>query len=202
MNKPKYAKVNNEEYEINTDFRVALEVNQIARDTSIGDFERSLAVIYKLFGDKGLECEDKATLLEKAIKYILLGRDKKELKINPNDKFELDFFKCEGLIRSSFKFDYGYDPYELDYLHYYDFYNDLENLSANEFNCCVLNRIIMILNEEPSEVKDSKQRKKLIEAQRELRKKYCVDNGEKLTDKEKRSVLNLYEELGLRKGDT
>lgn len=51
MNKPQYVKVNDTVYKINTDFRVALECNRIAEDRNIGDYERSLAVIYKLFGD-------------------------------------------------------------------------------------------------------------------------------------------------------
>ena len=52
MNNPQYVKVDNELYKINTDFRVALECNQIALDTKINDYERALAIIYKLFGEK------------------------------------------------------------------------------------------------------------------------------------------------------
>ena len=49
MNNPEYVKVDNELYKINTDFRVALECNKIAEDENIGDFERAMAIIYKLF---------------------------------------------------------------------------------------------------------------------------------------------------------
>ena len=199
MNKPEYVKVNDKLYKINTDFRVALECNKIAEDNNIGDVERSLAIIYKLFGDSGLECENKEILLEKAIKYILFGKDKKELKINSSEKYELDFNKCEGLVKSSFKFDYGYDPYELEYLHYYDFYNDLSNLSSSEFGtCCVLSRIIMILSEDSSKIKDSKKRKELIDIQKELARKYCKEK--EMSEDEKKSVLDLYNELGLMRG--
>ena len=52
MNNPKYVKVDGELYEINTDFRVALECNEVARNKNIGDYERSMAIIYKLFGEK------------------------------------------------------------------------------------------------------------------------------------------------------
>ena len=77
----------------------------------------------------GLDCKNQNKLLELGMKYLLLGNDKKELKNENKEKYELDFNKCIGLIKASFKFDYKYDPYELEYLHWYDFYNDLESLS-------------------------------------------------------------------------
>lgn len=52
MNNPEYVKVDNKLYKINTDFRVAIECNYIAQDEKIGDYERSLAIIYKLFGEE------------------------------------------------------------------------------------------------------------------------------------------------------
>jgi len=52
LNNPKYVKVDGELYEINTDFRVALECENISRDKKIGDYERGLAIIYKLFGER------------------------------------------------------------------------------------------------------------------------------------------------------
>lgn len=52
MNNPQYVKVDNKLYKINTDFRVALECNRIAEDTSIGNLERAMAIIYKLFGEE------------------------------------------------------------------------------------------------------------------------------------------------------
>lgn len=52
MNNPQYVKVDDKLYKINTDFRIALECNNIAEDTSIGEYERALAIIYKLFGEK------------------------------------------------------------------------------------------------------------------------------------------------------
>ena len=120
------------------------------------------------------------------------------------DDINMDILKCEGIIRSSFKFDYGYDPYELEYLHWYDFYNDLQNLSTSEFgNCCMYNRIVGILNQKPSDIKDGKDRKKLIDAQKELRKKYCITNNREieLTKEEKENVVSLFKEIGLWEGE-
>ena len=198
MNNPQYVKVDNKLYKINTDFRVALECNNIAEDNSIGDLERAMAIIYKLFGEDGLNCENQNRLLELAMKYLLLGNDKKEPKNENKEKYELDFNKCIGLIKASFKFDYKYDPYELEYLHWYDFYNDLESLSTSEFgNCCILNRITSILNQEPKEIKDNKQRQRLIEAQKLLSQKYCKQKEIEMTKEQEESAKAFYKSLGI-----
>ena len=198
MNNPQYVKVDNKLYKINTDFRVALECNKIAEDTSIGNLERAMAIIYKLFGEEGLNCENQNKLLELGMKYLLLGREQNSLKSEPHDKYELDFNKCIGLIKASFKFDYKYDPFELEYLHWYDFYNDLESLSTSEFgNCCILNRITSILNQEPKEIKDNKQRQKLIEAQKLLSQKYCKKQEKEMTKEQEESAKAFYKSLGI-----
>ena len=200
LNNPEYVKVNNELYKINTDFRIALECNKIAEDKDIGDYERSLAIIYKLFGEKGLDCENQNKLIELAVKYLLLGKEEKDFKNNSGVKYELDFNKCEGLIKSSFKFDYGYDPYEKEHIHWWTFYNDLENLSNSELGtCCVLNRVAEIINMDTSKLK-GKEAIKIREVQKELRKKYCKENKKELTKEEKEKVGNLYKQLGLWKG--
>lgn len=198
MNNPKYVNVDNELYEINTDFRIALECNTIAQDASIGDIERAMAIIYKLFGEKGLDCENQNKLLELAMKYLLLGEDKKLLKSEPHENYELDFNKCIGLIKASFKFDYKYDPFELKYLHWYDFYNDLQSLSTSEFgNCCILNRIISILNQDVKEIKDNKQRQKVIDAQKMLKQKYCKEEKVEMTKEQEESARAFYKSLGI-----
>lgn len=50
-NYPQYAQVENRRYEINTDFRIALQCNEIA-ESDVSDNERALAVLYLLFGDE------------------------------------------------------------------------------------------------------------------------------------------------------
>ena len=198
MNNPQYVKVDNKLYKINTDFRIALECNKIAEDTSIGNLERAMAIIYKLFGEAGLDCENQNKLLELGMKYLLLGREQNSLKNEPRDKYELDFNKCIGLIKASFKFDYKYDPYELEYLHWYDFYNDLESLSTSEFgNCCILNRIVSILEQEPREIKDKKTREKLVKSQQLLKEKYCKKEEKKITKQQEESAKAFYKSLGI-----
>lgn len=197
---PEYVEIDNKRYKINTDFRVALECNRIAEDNSIGDLERALGIIYTLFGEDGINTPDHyEKLLELAQKYLLCGESVDEFsrqrKDNTND---LDFNKCEGLIKSSFKYDYQYDPYSKDYLHWYEFNNDLMNLSTSEFgNCCALNRVLETLNRKPSDIKDTKNKNDLVKTQNELRKKYCVEHKRKATDEQRKSAENFLKSLGI-----
>ena len=132
------------------------------------------------------------------MKYLSLGNTQNGLKMENKSKFELDINKCEGLIRSSFKFDYKYDPYELEYLHWYDFCNDLESLSTSEFgNCCILNRIISVLEQEPKDIKDGKQRQKLIDGQKMLQQRYCKHKEKERTKEQEESAREFYKALGI-----
>ena len=196
MSNPEYVRIDDKKYKINTDFRVAIECNRIARDKTIEDYERALAVIYKLFGEDGLNCKEQGKLLELGLRYLKLNRE--TLEDNSKQEFELDFDKCKGLIKSSFKYDYQYDPYELEYLHWYDFYNDLENLSTSEFGtCCSLNRVISILNQDVSEIKDNKSRQAVIDAKKLLKQKYCIDEQPKITKEQENNAIEFYKALGI-----
>ena len=202
MNYPEYVIIDNEEYKINTDFRIALECNRIAQDEEIGNYERALAIIYTLFGDKGLEnIEHYEKLLNFAMKFLTCEEDSNETPKNKkNDINELDFSKCVGLIKSSFKFDYQYNPYAEEYLHWYEFYNDLANLSTSEFGtCCALNRVTGILNQDARQIKNDKDRNALKETQDMLRKKYCVSHKKKHTKEQKEMANKVYELFGLRR---
>ena len=162
MTYPEYAKVNGKTYKINTDFRVAIECNEIALDKSINDFERSLAIIYKLFGEEGLnDFENHEKLQEIALKFLSCNKEMPKDTSEP----DMDYIEDEGYIRSSFKYDYKYDPYEKKYIHWWEFYNDLCNLSNSEMgSCCILSRIRNIRNYDLKTITDAKEREKMRKA--------------------------------------
>lgn len=166
MNNPEYVKINGKKYKINTDFRVAIECNSIAKNQSIGEHEKALAVIYKLFGDEGLDNpQDYEKLLQLGQKYLNLGE---ELENNEEEP-DMDFEQDRHYIRSSFIQDYHYNPYDLDYLHWWDFYNDLNGLTNSEFgNCCVLSRIRNLRTYDVSQIKDRKEKEKMLKAQEKV----------------------------------
>lgn len=194
-NYPEYAEINDKKYKINTDFRVAIECQNIATDESISDYERALAIIYKLFGDEGInDFDNYEKLLEIAIKYLSCG---KELDNKSKEEPDMDFNKDKGYIESSFKYDYKYNPYSLNYLHWYEFYNDLNNLSNSEMgNCCVLNRVRNLRNYDTKEIKDPKERKKVEEAKKQVALKKEHKKRE-FSDKEKQNMEEFYKSIGL-----
>ena len=193
-NYPEYAEINDKRYKINTDFRVAIECQDIATDESISDYERALAIIYKLFGDDGIDdFNNYDKLLEIATKYLSCG---KELD-NKNEEPDMDYVQDKGYIESSFKYDYKYNPYELEYLHWYEFYNDLSNLSNSEMgNCCVLNRVRNLRNYDTKEIKDPKERKKIEEAKKQVALKKEHKKRE-FSEKEQKNMEEFYKSIGL-----
>ena len=177
-------------YEANVDFRNIIKCNQIAEDDTIGDYERVLGIIVTIFGDKGIDNpQHYGTLFKWAYNYISMGKE-------PNDeKPYFDLIEDQKYIASSFKYDYNYNPYDMGYLSWVDFYNDLANLSNSELgDCCILNRVINLRKLDLSKIKDEKTRDALRKAKKEVAlKKY---NKPKLTERQKESVKHFWDALG------
>ena len=164
MNKyPEYVKIDNKKYKINTNFKVALECNKISMDESIGENERILAIIYKLFGKKGLyDKENRYTLFEYAVKFLRCGNldDNNE----KSDNYDMDFIEDYDYIKASFRSDYNINLDEED-MHFWEFYNLLGGLSNSDFgNCCILNRVRNLRNFDLKTIKDPKEREKIRKA--------------------------------------
>lgn len=194
MNNPEYVKVGNKKYKINTDFRVAIECNEIAESEDINDVERPLAIIYKLYGDDGLNNpQDWEKLLELAIKYLCLGKDLEDTE----EERDMDLQKDRYYIRSSFIQDYKYNPYDMEYLHWWDFFNDLSNLSNSEFgNCCILNRVRNLRTLDVSKIKDIKEKEKILRAKKQVSLNESKGTDFEMTKEEKDSQDRFYKALG------
>lgn len=181
-------------YEANTDFRIAIECNRIANDETIGDVERALGVICTIFGPSGLDNPDHyEKLLKWAKKWLSCGEE----ITNTKEKPDMDYIEDKKYIRSSFIYDYKYNPYDMECLEWEDFFNDLNNLSNSELgNCCVLNRVRNLRNFDLNEIKDSKERQKIAKAKEQVAlKKYKKENN--LTKEQEESMERLNEILGL-----
>lgn len=197
LNNPEYVKVGDKKYKINTDFRVAIECNNIAQDDSIGDTERPLAIIYKLFGDEGLDNpQDWEKLLELGIKYLSLGKD--TTSIDKNTEIDMDFSEDMDYIEASFMSDYRIDLAETK-MHWWKFYNLLEGLSNSEIgNCCILNRVRNLRTFDLSQIKDNKERERLAKAKEMVSLKNNKHEVE-LTEQQKESMRKLDEIIGFKK---
>ena len=196
MNNPEFAKIGDKKYKINTDFRIAIECNEIAQDDTIKDTERALAIIYKLYGDEGLDNpQDYEKLLEIAIKFLTLGKNTSNDN-SSNDEIDMDFVEDMDYIEASFMSDYKIDLSETK-MHWYKFYNLLEGLSNSDIgNCCVLNRIRNLRNFDVSKIKDSKEREKMARAKEmvSLNKKHEVH----LTKEQEESMEQLNKIIGFK----
>jgi len=194
MNKyPEYVEVNGRTYKINTDFRVAIECNRIAEDKTIGNLERALGVICVLFGEEALDnMEDSEKLLELAKKYLSCGKEVKE----SNEKLDMDFIQDMDYIEASFMSDFHIDISE-EKMHWWKFMKLMNGLSNSELgNCCVLNRIRNLRNYDVSQIKDLKERNKIIKAKERVALKKEEEKEVELTEEQKNSVDNFYKALG------
>lgn len=153
---PRFAKVGEKKYKINTDYRVALECNRVAK-TDVSEEERGLAIIYLLYGEEGLEnSQDWNELLSIALKYLNCGKEKTE--DIEEQEIDMDLEQDWEYIRTSFFYDYNVKLKQDTYMHWWEFYNLLCGLSDK----CILNRIRFIRNFDVEQISDSREREKWI----------------------------------------
>ena len=192
MKCPQYAKVNDRQYKINTDFRVALRCNEIAEDETIGKLERTLGIICTLFGPEAVDHpEDYERLLELAKKYLCCGKELEERKEKP----DMDYSKDMDLIEASFMSDYHIDltTTEMDWWKFNNLMNGLSNSELG--NCCVLNSVRNLRNFDVSKIDDRKERQRISEAQRY----WALDKEENHLTQEQEESLKRFNEMMFRK---
>lgn len=190
MNYPTYVIVDGEKYDINTDFRIAIKCQSVAEDETIYDEERALAIIYLLFGDKGLKCDNKEELLNKAKLFLSCGKELKQSSEKPDMDYQEDY----DLIEASFMSDFHIDLSETK-MHWWKFSKLMNGLSNSEMgNCCVLNRVRNLRNYDLQEIKDLKERQKIRKAQEEVAlKKY--KKKKEATEEQKRNAMEFLQSL-------
>lgn len=142
-------------YTINTDFRVAIECDRIINDVQIDDADRGILITGLLFGADSPYCQE---ALDKATIYLSVGETEKS-----NQKRLIDFAQHWDLIYSAFLGQYNIDLYETN-LHYYQFVFLLRGLKNT-----ALTDVVDILSRNPSDEKDIKTRRRLVEAQNKLK---------------------------------
>ncbi len=155
---PEFALIEGEKFKINTDYKVALKCFDIIEDETITNQERALAVIYLLFGF--IPEHNINVFLEKA-KYFLQCGETEEEQITK--KKDMDFKQDEKYIYSSFMSDYHIDLYKSN-MHFWEFIYLIQGLTENSS----LNRVREIRNYDLSTIKDAKERKKMIEAKKQV----------------------------------
>ena len=189
LNKPEYVRVNNKKIKINSSYKTALKCQQVAMDNSISDYERSLAIIYLLFGDEGLKEEDSYNqLLDLALKFLSCGEEVKK-----NEKPDMDIIQDETLIEASFMTDYGIDLNTQD-LHWWTYMTYLKGLTDKS----ILNRIREIRNMDINEFKDAKTREKIRKAKEAFALKKETPTRI-VTDDQERRANEFFEKTGIKR---
>ena len=180
-------------YEAKTDFRTAIRCNEIATDETIGDYERVLGIICTMFGADAIDNPNHyEKLLNWAKKWLSCGKEIEDTHEQP----DMDYVEDMDYIEASFMSDYGIDLTETD-MDWHKFNNLMNGLSNSDMgNCCVLNRIRNLRNYDASQIKDPKERQKIVKAKESVAlKKYKKENH--LTKEQEESMQRLNEILGL-----
>lgn len=187
----KQIKIDDTIYTANVDFRTAIKCNEIAQDDKIGDFERVLGIICTMFGAESLNNQDHyEKLLKWALNYLSCGQE----TVATDEKPDMDYSEDMAYIEASFMSDYQIDleNTEMDWQKFNKLINGLSNSDIG--NCCILNRIRNLRNFDASEIKDRKEREKIMKAKEMVAlKKYKKENH--LTKEQEESMDKLNEIL-------
>ena len=176
MNNPEYIIVNGNKVKINTDFRIALECQRIALNEEIDDYERAMAIIYKLFGSVALNDEDNLQeYFDKAQKYLNCNRESEPTANNGEPTF--DYEQDWGYIKASFMSDYHLDL-DKEKMHWWTFFDLLNGLTEQS----ILNRVRQI-REEPLSGKKGKELEQWRKAKKSVELKRKKTQHEKELDK-------------------
>lgn len=190
----KKIQIENTIYTANVNFRVAIRCNEIATDENIGDFERVLGIICTMFGEKALNNPNHyEKLLKWALNYLSCGKKIESITEEP----DMDYVEDMEYIEASFMSDYKIDleNTEMDWHKFNKLMNGLSNSDMG--NCCILNRIRNLRNFNPMEIKDEKERDKIIKAKQQVALKRNKKEIEvELTDEQQKSVDEFYKALG------
>lgn len=160
FNYPEYVEVDGKRYKINTDYRVAIQCNQISMQ-DIDNTEKVMAILFLLFGEEAMrDVEHYEQLIDKASYYLNCGKENEEATEEP----DMDLVEDFPYIVTSFKSDYNRDITKEE-IHWWDFYYMLFGLSQSEFgNNCILNRIRDLRNLDLNKISDPKDKEKLRKA--------------------------------------
>lgn len=160
---PTYVEINNIKYEINSDFRVFILMEQLLKDNFVDKKQRVIMALNLFYIDKPLE-------LDLAIKemfdfytmdFLYISKGKKGGA--ENNKKIYDWDHDQGYVYSAFLTQYGIDLQEIDYMHWWKF--RFLFMSLNEDNKIVQMMSYRGIN--LSDIKDKNERKRYEKLKRE-----------------------------------
>jgi len=157
---PEFAEVNGKVYSFNTDYRYGLKCFEIIKDKGISDTERTLAILSVIYKEE-IDEKDIDTAYKKACVFLQCG---KKQDTDDSSIVDIDIVYDEDFIVSSYMSDYKIDLPNIEYLHFYQFCQLITGLTESS----IMSKVRDIRNYDLSELKDSKQRAKMIKAKEKL----------------------------------
>lgn len=185
-NYPMYGEMGGKQYLLNTDYRYALKCFEVIEDDSISDRERGLAVISILFKDviPDEELEEASNI---ARIFLECGQPKNEHTKRVQD---MDWNYDKGLIEASFMSDYKIDIANIEYMHFWQYFNLICGLTEQ----AALSRKRDARNLDPNDYSDPKTKAKIIK----IKQENALPNKKKTrTKKEEEQVNKFYADLGI-----
>lgn len=129
---PEYVRIRGQKVRIKTDWQTALKAFRVI-DSDVGDYERSLAVVYIMYG---MIPDDELIIdyLLMAQKFLQCGED---TKTQQSKAVDMDFNYDRKYINASFLSDYNIDLNNCPNMHFWQFCELITGLT----NKCILSRI-------------------------------------------------------------
>lgn len=175
---PRYVRIDGVKYPIDTSYKTAMKCFDVIDDETICDTERSLALVYLLYGF--IPDADLDKFLEMAVKYLGCGESQEDHHTRNKD---MDLRQDWKYILASFAADYHIDLNKED-MHFFQFMDLIQGLTEKS----VLSRVREIRNYDLNEIKDSRTRAKMAEAKQMFQLKETVS-------KEDQKMLDEFESL-------
>ena len=157
MKYPTKARINGVEYELNTDYSTGIECMEISKDPDITDYERALAIIFKIFGF--IPEENCDAFLKFAVEFLQCGK-KYEDDARVVEDFDLVY--DNDYIVASFESDYHINLEIESNMHWWRFCQLLNGLTETS----IFNRVREIRNYDLSEISDPKFKRKMEDAKK------------------------------------
>ena len=178
---PKKVRVNDNLYDINTDYKVALKCLEILNNDDLSTIERVYGSLYTLLGFIPKEDEIKA-LYDKMLLYLGCGETQEQQKSKVND---IDLNYDYDYISASFRSDYNIDIRNTE-MHWYEFVNLISGFTDKT----IMSRVRDIRNFDMNQIKDPIERSKIMKAKENV----ALPSVEKLTYEEQ-EMLDEFERL-------
>lgn len=162
---PQTVIIDDEEYPISTNFRTFILYEMLLSDRSLTDRDKMEEMINLFFPEDRPERITKA-VIEAIIDFYRCGkqetRKQKAVKRTiKNKKKVYDFEFDDAFIYSAFVSAYNIDLNEIDYLHWWKFKALFNGLPSD----CEFVKIMGYRSAEPSEIKDNKERNRILKLQ-------------------------------------